>query len=117
MRSARRGTRTSRVEVTNISTHGFWLLLDEREVFLPFKAFPWFRGATVAQLLNVQRPTSHHLYWPDLDVDLATESIDHPERYPLVSVAPGKITLREPKPRTQSPSTSKAAKPRRRSSR
>jgi hypothetical protein len=25
------------------------------------------------------------LHWPDLDIDLAVESIDHPERYPLIS--------------------------------
>jgi hypothetical protein len=25
------------------------------------------------------------LYWPKLDIDLAVESIEHPERYPLVS--------------------------------
>lgn len=104
------------VEVTNISAHGFWLLLDEREVFLPFKTFPWFRKATIAQLLNVRWPTPHHLYWPDLDIDLATESIDHPEKYPLVSVASRKSILREPKPRARNKST-KATKPRRRSSR
>jgi hypothetical protein len=27
----------------------------------------------------------HHLYWPDLDIDLAVESIRHPEQFPLVS--------------------------------
>jgi hypothetical protein len=27
----------------------------------------------------------HHLYWPDLDIDLAVESIRHPEKFPLVS--------------------------------
>ena len=82
-----RGMRSSApVEVTDISVNGFWLLLADREVFLPFKFFPWFRSATVAQLVNKKRPSPHHLYWPDLDVDLATESIDHPERYPLVSV-------------------------------
>ena len=24
-----------------------------------------------------------HLYWPDLDIDLAVESIEHSEKYPL----------------------------------
>jgi hypothetical protein len=33
----------------------------------------------------VQRPGPEHLYWPDLDVDVAVESIEHPERFPLVS--------------------------------
>ena len=46
-----------------------------------------FRHATVGQLLNVAWPSPHHLYWPDLDVDLAVDSIDHPEMYPLVSAA------------------------------
>ncbi len=89
MRSAVRGRATSAVEVTNVSGHGFWLFLDDRERFVSFKVFPWFRDATIAALCNVTRPRSGHLYWPDLDIDLATESIDHPERFPLVSrVAP-----------------------------
>lgn len=74
-------------EVTNISGHGFWLLLGEREVFLSFKDFPWFRDASIGEISNVQRPHPHHLYWPDLDIDLAVDSIEHPERYPLVSKA------------------------------
>lgn len=87
MKSVRRGTSTSVAEVTNISATGFWLLLGDREVCLPFKTFPWFRHATIGQLLNVEWPSEHHLYWPDLDVDLAVESIEHPERFPLVSAA------------------------------
>jgi len=75
-------------EVTNVSSKGFWLLLDEREVFLSFDQFPWFREASIAQLVRVERPSGHHLYWPDLDVDIAVESIGHPARYPLVSRAP-----------------------------
>ena len=73
------------VEVTNISRHGLWLLLDERELFLPFEKFPWFADAPVKAILNAERPHPHHLHWPDLDVDLAVESIENPERYPLVS--------------------------------
>ncbi|HUF73226.1 MAG TPA: DUF2442 domain-containing protein [Gammaproteobacteria bacterium] len=84
MKSAPLGNGTS-VEVTNISKHGFWLLLGERELFVAFAEFPWFRGASVADLCNVEWPHAHHLYWPSLDVDLAVESIERPEKYPLVS--------------------------------
>ena len=77
------GTSTSEAEVTNISRHGIWVLLDERELFMPFSEFPWFAKAPVGAILNVERPKPEHLYWPDLDVDLAVESIEHPERYPL----------------------------------
>jgi hypothetical protein len=75
------------VEVTNVSPHGFWLFVGERELFMPFKDFPWFRDASVQEITNVQLPSAHHLYWPDLDIDLAVDSIKHPEKYPLVSQA------------------------------
>ena len=76
---------TSEVEVTNISQHGFWLLLDERKLFLPFGKFPWFKQAPVESILNIDRPTPSHIHWSDLNVDLSIESIEHPERYPLKS--------------------------------
>ena len=85
MKSAPRGRSTSSAEVTNVSAIGFWLLVDDRELFVPFAKFPWFRKATVGQILNVSRPSAHHLYWPEIDVDLAVDSIEHRGRYPLVS--------------------------------
>jgi len=78
MKSAARGQPTSVVEVTNVSKHGFWLLLDDREQFLSFEHFPWFRDVSIGELCNVQLPHPHHLYWPDLDVDVAVESIPGP---------------------------------------
>src|SRR6266542_2105579 len=91
MKSAALGRSISAAEVTNVSPHGFWLFIGERELFVPFKAFPWFLEASVRQISNVQLPSPHHLYWPDLDIDLAVESIEHPEKYPLVSQAqPGR---------------------------
>lgn len=77
------GTTTSTAEVTNLSQHGFWILLDEKELFLPFDEFPWFRGATVDAILNLERPHADHLHWPTLDADLSVDSIEHPERHPL----------------------------------
>lgn len=88
MKSAVLGKNISGVEVTNISRHGFWLLLADEELFVPFKEFPWFRDASVSEIMNVEWPNPNHLYWPDLDVDLATESIRHPEKFPLISKEP-----------------------------
>ena len=89
MKSAARGNATSPAdlppEVTHISQQGFWLLLGDEELFLPFAAFPWFRDASVGKIMCVEQPSSNHLYWPELDIDLATDSLRHPERYPLVS--------------------------------
>jgi len=77
------GTTTLEVEVTNVSGHCVWMLIDDEELALPYSEFPWFQAATIQQILNVLRPTSYHLCWPDLDVDLSVESIRHPERFPL----------------------------------
>ena len=85
MKSAMLGRSTSGAEVTNISGHGFWLLVADEELFVSFKEFPWFKDASVSEILNVEWPQPHHLYWPDLDVDLAIESIRHPEKFPLIS--------------------------------
>ena len=87
MKSKPLGKSTSGAEVTNISQHGFWILLEERELFVPFNQFPWFRNATIDSILRVEMPHPGHLYWPDLDIDLAVESIEHPERFPLLSKA------------------------------
>lgn len=85
MKSALRGKATSTVEVDHISSDGLWLRVDDRDLFMPFKQFPWFQDATIRQLTCVERPSPHHLRWPELDVDLALASIEHPERFPLVS--------------------------------
>ena len=87
MTSAVLGTDIFPVEVTNVSQHGFWLLLDTEELFLPFSEFPWFRDVAIGKILHVELPSPNNLYWPELDVDLAVESIRHPERFPLVSQA------------------------------
>ena len=83
MTSATLGANISAVEVTNISRHGFWILLNDEELFLAFSEFPWFRDVAVGKILHVELPSPDHLYWPELDVDLAVESIRHPERFSL----------------------------------
>ena len=102
------GKNTSNVELSNVSPHGLWLLIAEKEYFLSFKEFPWFAEASIRQLSNVELPSPHHLYWPDLDVDLSVESIEHPDLYPLVSksrpntrIQPTRTKI-STRPRTQS---------------
>jgi hypothetical protein len=86
--SALLGNNTSGPEVTHVSPHGLWLLVSGRELFMSFEQFPWFRSAAIGAIHHVEQPSPRHLYWPDLDVDLAVESIEHPERFPLISSNP-----------------------------
>ena len=85
MKFAALGNSTSGPEVTNVSQHGLWLLLGREELFLPFEQFPWFQNAPIGKVLHVEQPSAQHVYWPELDIDLAVESIRHPEKFPLVS--------------------------------
>ena len=113
MKSVALGPSTSPVEVTNISTHGFWLFIGERELFVAFRDFPWFHEASIRAITHVELPSPHHLYWPDLDVDLAVESIEHPEKYPLISQARSKAlqpTSRARKARAKSKKRRHAAR-------
>ena len=82
MKSGMLGKNTS-VEITNISSRGIWLLSGNHEYFLPYDEFPWFKDVAIRHIFNVEEPAPGHLYWPDLDVDLSIECIEHPERFPL----------------------------------
>lgn len=84
MTSSQPGIDTSaEVEVVHVSPHGVWLWVRGREFFLPHETFPWFLQATIRQVHNVVLLHDRHLHWPDLDVDLELDAVEHPERYPL----------------------------------
>jgi hypothetical protein len=82
------GPVTSAAEVTHVSRHGFWLLLDGEELLVPFTEFPWFRTATIEQIMTIEWPSPDHLYWPLLDVDLAVSSLRDPAAFPLMAKVP-----------------------------
>jgi len=70
--------------VTNISRHGVWLFVRDREFFLSYEDYPWFRDAKVSDVLKVELLHGTHLHWPGLDVDLELDSLEEPESYPLI---------------------------------
>lgn len=83
MRSSKRGTRTSSVEVVNVSPRGIWLFVRGKEYFLPYEEFPWFQNARLSEITHVKLIHGRFLRWEDLDVDLALHSLEDPDRYPL----------------------------------
>lgn len=79
------GTPTLEIEVSLASNKGFWLLLDNEELFVAYSDFPWFKQATIEQITTIERPTPNHLYWSLLDVDLSVDSVRDPSAFPLIS--------------------------------
>jgi len=73
----------SGVEVNDVSPLGIWMLINEREYYIPFIEFPWFRNAPLAHVQNVKEISPNHYFWEDLDVDLTLNMIADPYSYPL----------------------------------
>ena len=85
MTSSTLGKDTSGVEVSNISPHGFWILVTDREYFLPYDQYPWFENGTLNAIFDVNLLHGSHLHWPQLDVDIELNSLADPTHYPLKS--------------------------------
>lgn len=84
MKSQKLGKNTSTgAEILNISPNGIWLLVRDREYFLPYERYPWFATANVRQIHDVELLFGKHLHWSALDVDIELESLEHPEKYPM----------------------------------
>jgi len=83
MSSLAHGNNTLAIEVSHISSHGIWLLTHDRELFMSYEDFPWFKDQPVNAIISVEEPSPGHFYWPLIDVDLTEETIKHPQRFPL----------------------------------
>ena len=79
------GTDTSKVEVVQVTPFGVWLAYGDVELYMDHDRFPWFRHATIDQIFNITEEGAGHFYWPELDVDLDLDRIQHPEKYPLIA--------------------------------
>jgi len=73
------------VSVENITPFGIWLYVKDKEYFLSYKEFPYFKKQTLNAIQNVQLLHGYHLYWPELDIDLEIDNLENPGKYPLKS--------------------------------
>ena len=83
MSSLAHGNHTLKAEVTHVSPYGIWLLFRDKELFLSYDDFPWFKDQPVKAIFNVEEQSAGHFYWPDIDVDLSESIIENPSHYPL----------------------------------
>ncbi len=85
MKSSLNGTPTLESEILNVSQHSFWIFYQGREYQVPFETFPWFKKCPVVSIYNYEVDNSGNFHWPDIDVDLNIDILEHPEMYPLTS--------------------------------
>ena len=72
------------VAVLMINAQGMLITVQGHDYFLSYNRVPWLRDARISSVLNVRMSGPRAIEWPELDVDLEVESLQHPERYPLV---------------------------------
>jgi hypothetical protein len=82
MKLSQRGIDTL-ASVENITPFGIWLFVKDKEYFLSYKDYPFFKNQTINSIQNVKFVHGFHLYWPELDVDLEIDNLESPEKYPL----------------------------------
>ncbi len=71
-------------EVTDINKNGIWVFVKGSEYFISFKNFPMFKNIPVGKIFNITFYSPNHLHWKELDIDIELDSIEHPEKYPLI---------------------------------
>jgi hypothetical protein len=84
MKSEKRGMITLDSLVSNISLMGFWLLIEDKEYFVPFADYPIFQKATIEQIFSVEQIAPGQLHWRLLDADIELDALEHPDKFPLV---------------------------------
>jgi hypothetical protein len=79
---------SAEVRILDVTVHGFWVDLGNEKLYAASADFPWFAGATLAHVVEVQRASTDHLYWPALDIDLSIASLRDPAAFPLIASQP-----------------------------
>ena len=83
-KSKKPGKNTLVFEIQNISRHGMWLLIGNKEFFVSFERYPWFLSASINDVYAVELSHGKHLHWSELDIDIELAALENPEAYPLV---------------------------------
>lgn len=83
MKLQKRGKNTL-ISVEEITPFGIWLNVKTKEYFLSYDVFPYFQNQQNNKVKNVKLYHDFCLHWPQLDIDLELDNLEHPEKYPLV---------------------------------
>ncbi len=84
MDSSKSGIDISVCSITGINDLGLWVLVEEKEYFVPFAEYPGFKDSSVNQILNIKYLPPSQLHWDEIDMDIELQALVKPEAYPLV---------------------------------
>jgi hypothetical protein len=70
-------------EVTNINSLGFYVLIDNKEYFVPFREYPAFKNIPVSDIFEMILLSPEQLYWEKYDIDIELSALKAPHLFPL----------------------------------
>ena len=50
---------------------------------MSFERYPAFSSAKLTQFFHFEQD-GDAFYWPELDIDIELDALEHPEKYPLI---------------------------------
>ena len=71
-------------EVRFVSPEGLYLTVEGRGYFAAFRDFPYLADLRGREVFDVEYCGHGHIRWDAADIDLNTEILAEPEKYPLV---------------------------------
>lgn len=83
MNSSKHGKNTLKCRITSINELGMWLIIQDKEYFVPFKFYPEFKKAPLNLILSVKLISPTQLRWEKLDYDIEITALSKPDQYPL----------------------------------
>lgn len=84
MDSSRGGISTSACNVTGINDLGLWVLVIDKEYFIPFSDYPGFKDSSVNQILSIRFHPPSQLHWKEIDIDIELDALSQPSSFPLI---------------------------------
>jgi hypothetical protein len=84
MDSSKSGICISVCSITGIIDLGFWVLVEDKEYFIPFLDYPGFKDSSVNQLLKIRFSAPSQLHWEEIDMDIELQALSQPESFPLI---------------------------------
>lgn len=70
--------------ITAITNIGFFILIKDKEYFVPFSEYPLFRKATIEIIYNYKMLSPKQIYWEALDCDIELEALEKPDQFTLI---------------------------------
>ncbi len=77
------GKNASDAEVRMVTSEGLYLMVEDKGYFAAFRDFPFLADLPSSQIFKVEYCGHGHIRWEEADIDLNTDILVNPEKFPV----------------------------------